>query len=99
MRIIWILVLVFEIAATPVLAKNHKENDLPPGLRKKSENGQALPPGWQKKLAKGKYLDHDVYKRCVKVYSSDDHGIITVHVDGRVIRLIEATREIVEILK
>lgn len=80
-------------------AKAEKEKDLPPGLQKKYARTGELPPGWQKKLAVGQPLDIHVYREAHVVVPLDRHGMITVTVEGRVIRLIEATREIVEILK
>lgn len=86
------------LAAAPAQAKKD-HNQLPPGLQKKADRGQPLPPGWQKKLVVGEPLDTEVYTAGQVVVPVDNEGIITLRVGGKLIRLIEATREIVEILQ
>jgi len=76
---------------------NHKHKRLPPGLRKKLERGGALPPGWQKKVARGEVLDIRVYRHGRVIVPLDRHGAISILVDNRVIRLIKATREILDV--
>lgn len=83
-----------------------KDKPLPPGLQKKAERGGQLPPGWQKKLQRGTVIDHDVFVHCEPLPSRlsaqlpvGPAGTITVHVEGRIVRLLEATREIVDILE
>ena len=83
-----------------------KLKKIPPGLKKKLERGGELPPGWQKKLAKGEILDDRVYRHAVRLdLANHTHsiaqieGTIVVRVDDRLLRLYEATREIVDILK
>lgn len=71
---------------------------LPPGLQKKAERGKPLPPGWQKKLQVGAILDDDIYHHGVVIRPRDRDGYITIRVDNEIIRLVDATREIVEIL-
>lgn len=78
-------------------AKNDKEKSLPPGLQKKVQSGKELPPGWQKKLAVGETLDKDVYEHGTVVSTNSDKGLITVSVEGKLIELIEKTREIIDI--
>lgn len=80
-------------------AKNDKHNQLPPGLQKKVQSGKSLPPGWQKKLAVGETLDKEVYDHGNIVLKDSDKGLITVNIEGKIIRVIENTREIVEILE
>jgi hypothetical protein len=89
-------------------AKNDKSHGkcLPPGLEKKVARGKNLPPGWEKKLKVGDVLDKSIYKCGTRV---PDHryprtgrhrdGVVTLQVEDKIIRLIEATREIIEILK
>ena len=94
-------------------AGNHKSkhnkgyqhgNSLPHGLQKKQARGQPLPPGWHKKLHKGDILDDDLYHRAVPVGHTAyeryhvRHGEIALRLEGKVIRLLKATRKIVEIL-
>jgi hypothetical protein len=89
--------------AAPVYAKKDKDKDkgnqLPPGLQKKAEKGKPLPPGWQKKLAKGEIMDKDVYRQSQIVVPVDSHGLVTVRIEGKLVKLYKATREIVEILE
>ncbi len=85
------------LASEIATAKDHKQKQLPPGLEKKAQSGQALPPGWQKKLAVGSILDRRVYENS-QVILRDDKGIVTIRAEGKLIRLLENTYEIVEIL-
>jgi hypothetical protein len=92
------IVLVAALCSTSSYATN-KDKSLPPGLQKKVDSGESLPPGWQKKLHKGEILDYRVYRQGSVVVPVNHEGIITIKVEGKVIRLMEATREIVDILK
>jgi hypothetical protein len=100
------VLLVFTFSAE-TFAKNDKKggNGLPPGLEKKADKGQSLPPGWQKKLAKGSILDASVFAHAKKIkpekyeFSPDPDGMITVKVEGKIVRLMEATHEIIDILQ
>ena len=84
----------------PVYAKNDndKGKQLPQGLQKKLDKGEPLPPGWQKKLVKGEVLEYDIYRHSDIVIPIDSDGLVTVRIEGKLVRLYEATREIVEIL-
>jgi hypothetical protein len=84
---------------SPVYAKDDKPKKLPQGLQKKLERGQELPPGWQKKLVVGERLDKSVYNQGKVVVPLDSRGLLTVSLDGKLVRLVKATREIVEILE
>lgn len=95
--IITLLVLA-GLIASPVFAKKDNHEKLPPGLQKKVERGQSLPPGWQKKLAKGKILDMDIYRQGQIVVPVDNRGLITIRLEGKLVKLYEATREVVEVL-
>lgn len=94
------LALIICLSSTPVLAKKEKNKNkqLPQGLQKKLDRGDTLPPGWQKKLVKGQVLDEPVYNHSEVVIPMDSRGLLTVRVEGKLIKLIEATREIVEIV-
>jgi hypothetical protein len=83
----------------PLYAKGDKDKPLPPGLQMNVDRGKPLPPGWQKKLEKGQVLDTDVYRHARIVTPVDKTGIETVEVEGRRIRLMKATRRIVDILR
>ena len=80
-------------------AKPDKDKPLPPGLQKKVESGKNLPPGWQKKLEVGDVLDDDIYRHGHVLETSRDEGLVTISVEGRLIRIIENTHEIVELLE
>lgn len=85
-------------AASPAQARKDQDQ-LPPGLQKKAARGHPLPPGWEKKLAVGATLDTQVYQAAQVAIPVDDRGLLTIRVEGKLIRLFEATREIVEILE
>ena len=93
------LAVVICVSSTPVFAKKEKDKNkqLPQGLQMKLDRGGSLPPGWQKKLAKGEVLEESVYNHGVVVIPIDSDGMLTVRIEGKLIKLIEATREIVEI--
>ncbi len=85
------------VYATKVKVKS-KDKQLPQGLQMKLDRGDSLPPGWQKKLLKGDILGDSIYSHSVVVIPLDTKGLLTVRVEGKLIQLIEATREIVEIV-
>lgn len=93
------LSLTLAIGSTGVaMAKNDKEKKLPPGLQKKVQQGKPLPPGWQKKLAVGETLDSEVYEKGKVVKKDEDKGTVTIDVDGEVIKVMEKSRRIIDIL-
>jgi hypothetical protein len=79
---------------------------LPPGLQKKVERGGSLPPGWQAKLRRGEVMPLNVYERCdrlppdlVRQLPPPPRGTVLVVISGKVVRLIEATREILDVFE
>lgn len=99
MKSLFILMLAsLALVSVNVQAKPDKAKGLPPGLQKKVARGQALPPGWQKKLAVGHVMEQAVYDHGQIVVPVDNKGILTLRVEGKLVRLMNATREIVEIL-
>ncbi len=81
-----------------------KPKKLPPGLQKKLARGCDLPPGWQKKIARGEVLDVEVYWQArrlpvelTKRLPQGPEGTVLVKVEGKVIRLYEATRTILDV--
>jgi hypothetical protein len=90
--------------AAPKGRKGRKSKGLPKGLQKKVAGGGDLPPGWQTKVAKGEVLDQGVYRHAVplpreltmKLPPAPD-GTVLVKVEGKVIRLYEATRTILDV--
>lgn len=95
---VWIGVSALAVFGT-AQAKNDKQKELPPGLEKKVQSGKSLPPGWQKKLMKGDVLDRRVYEYGRVVNRDPEHGTISIAAENKVIRVIENTREIVEIIE
>lgn len=90
------------LITAPASAKNDKhkgDKSLPPGLQKKYERTGQLPPGWEKKIVVGKPIEYTIYRHHKVIVPVDNKGLITVSIDGKLIRLIDATREVVEILK
>ena len=85
------------VAGTP------KQKKLPPGLQKKVARGGQLPPGWQKKVARGEVLDAQVYTLAhplppdlIRMLPPPPSGVATIIVEGKIVRLIEATRTILD---
>lgn len=81
-----------------------QEAALPPGLTKKAAKGKPLPPGWQKKLARGQVMDQDVYAHAVmlppnviRLLPPPPPGTILVQVEGKVVRLAQATMTILDV--
>jgi hypothetical protein len=85
-------------------ARPEKKKKLPPGLQKKVARGGQLPPGWQKKVARGEVLDAGVYGHAapapvalVRRLPPQPQGTVIVTVEGKLVRLIEATRTILDV--
>src|SRR5689334_2665464 len=84
--------------------KGKKAKSLPPGLAKKVARGGRLPPGWEKKVVVHAIMPPEVFKEChplpqeiVVKLPAPPVGAITVAVEGKVVRLMEATREILDV--
>ncbi len=78
---------------------------LPPGLAKKVARGGKLPPGWERKCVQGERMPVEVYQECrplppelVVKLPVPPVGTVTVAVGGKIVRLLEATREILDVL-
>jgi hypothetical protein len=83
-----------------------KPKTLPPGLQKKVARGGSLPPGWEKKIARGEVMTVEVFKECTPLPKEilvklppPPKGVITVTIEGKVVRLMEATREILDVFE
>lgn len=81
-----------------------KNKRIPPGLRKKVARGGQLPPGWQKKVARGEVMDRVVYEHSrplppelVKALPPQPQGTVIVTVEGKAVRLLEATLTILDV--
>ena len=92
------LATVFLSMPLSAMKDKDKHKSLPPGLAKKVDQGKPLPPGWQKKLSKGDVLQYELYTRGQVVVPLGRDGILSIRIDGTIIRLFEKTREIIEIL-
>jgi hypothetical protein len=84
--------------------KDKKSKGLPPGLAKKVARGGELPPGWQKKLHRGEVLSEVIYKQStpvpyaiLKKLPDQPPGTVLISLDGKIIRLAEATRRILDV--
>lgn len=82
------------------VGKNGKA--LPKGLAKK--HGKPLPPGWQKKCVPGQIMPPAVFEVAqplpaplVAKLPPPAPGVITVTVEGKVVRLLKATHEILDV--
>jgi hypothetical protein len=82
-----------------------KMKPLPAGLQKKLARGGELPPGWQKKVARGEVLDEDVYHLSESLpedlknqLSTQPPGTKIIRAQDKIIRVMEATREIVDVM-
>ena len=78
--------------------------NLPPGLAKKLAKGKGLPPGWQKKIIVGEVMPDDIYYQTsylpvyiVEYLPPQPAGTKLVVADGKVVRLIEATKTILDV--
>lgn len=82
-----------------------KQKALPPGLAKKVARGGELPPGWKKKLARGEVLPQEVYDAgkpvapdVKKRLPPEKKGEITVQVEDKIVRVVEKTRKITDVI-
>ena len=73
---------------------------------KKAARDAKLPPGWQKKIARGEVLPETVYKQAqplpevvIRTLPPPPAGTMLVTLDGKVLRVLEATRTIVDIFE
>jgi hypothetical protein len=97
--IIALLILPGLILGSASAGNDKAAKQLPYGLQKKLEKGQSLPPGWQQKLIVGERLPRDIYDQGKIVVPLDSKGLLTVSLDGKLVRLVKATREIKQILE
>lgn len=82
-----------------------KDKQLPPGLQKKVDRGGELPPGWQKKLEIGSTLETDLDEQArslpeeiLKRLPQAPENTEIIQIGDEIVRVIENTREIVDIL-
>lgn len=79
---------------------------LPHGLQKKVDAGKMLPPGWQRKFARGDVLPGQVYAAVKPLpvtlasrLPAGPEGTVTFEVDGEIVRVLQDTLAIVDILR
>jgi hypothetical protein len=76
---------------------------LPPGLAKKVARGGELPPGWQTRCVRGHVMPVEVLERChpmppkLRATLPPPPGTISVTIGGKVVRLLQATCEILDV--
>ena len=68
--------------------------------------GAKLPPGWQKKIVRGEVLPEAVYRQAqplpevvIRTLPPPPAGTMLVTLDGKVLRVLEATRTIVDVFE
>ena len=100
LKISVILAVLIAIATNPAFAKTQKDKHktLPPGLQKKVDKGEPLPPGWQKKLVKGEIMAEPIFSHSEIVIPVDSKGLLTIRIEGKLVKLVQATREIIEVV-
>lgn len=86
--------------------KDNKKKALPPGLQKKVARGGQLPPGWQKKVVRGEVLDGDLYESSIDlpidiidILPTGPDGTSIRRIEDRVVRVMDATGVILDVLK
>ncbi len=86
--------------------KSTPNKTLPPGVAKKGAPTTKLPPGWQKKITRGEVLPQTVYAQAqplpevvIRTLPPPPAGTILVTLDGKLVRLVEATRTIVDVFE
>ena len=86
-------------------AVKDKQKALPPGLRKKLARDGYLPPGWQKKIARWEVMDDDLYRHStdlpehiLRQLSSHPTGTSIRRIEDRVLRIMDATHTILDVL-
>jgi hypothetical protein len=83
-----------------------KVRPLPPGLVKKTAPDGDLPPGWTAKCVPGMIMSKEMYRYCHRLPQElvwklppAPAGTILVCLDGQVVRLVKATREILDVFE
>ncbi len=83
-----------------------KKKSLPHGLAKKLARGGTLPPGWQMKVARGEVMDYEAYnnanplpEKLLRRLSSIPEGTVLLLVGNKIVKVIEASRKIVDLFE
>jgi len=76
------------------------------GLAKKGVPGAKLPSGWQKRITRGEVLPQTVYAQAqplpevvIRKLPPPPAGTMLVTLDGKLVRLVEASRTIVDVFE
>lgn len=80
-----------------VSANNDQEEGLPLSVQEEINAVKPLPLDWQKKVAVGQVLDVNVYNNATVILK--DNGVETISVDGQILRVLQNTHEVLEILQ
>ncbi len=90
--------------ALPSSMPNPSQGGLPPGLQRRLQRGGSLPPGWQRKVEPGMTVNREQlrYSRRVDPQLSEGlpeqpEGSVLIEMDEQVVRVIEATGEILDV--
>jgi len=79
-----------------------KYKELPPGLQKKYKRDGELPPGWEKKYSRGEVLDRNDLRDAKEIRDKRYErieGTKIYEIHDKIIRVTNATREILEVFK
>lgn len=107
-HLIPVALLVALSMALPAEAKKPaaEGGDVPHGMQKKVARGGELPPGWQKRLKKGEVLAPEVVSHGEPVSEQlrvklpvGEKGSIDITLDGKVIRLDEVSRKVLDVFE
>jgi hypothetical protein len=93
-KMIVVVSLTAGVTLSVVHANESESKRAPHVLQKRAE----LPPGWQQKLVIGWPIEEAIFNQGVEIeLKNNPTGVITIRVEDRIIRVIKATREIVDI--
>lgn len=99
MKALLALLLATLLLQGPLFAANDKQKPLPRGLQMKLDRGGSLPPGWERKVVRGEVLDESLLEQSEIAVPVDSDGLLTVRIGGKLIKVIEATREIIDVVE
>ncbi|AXR07234.1 hypothetical protein D0Y50_13275 [Salinimonas sediminis] len=71
---------------------------MPHGMDDKIALQSELPSNWQAQLAKGEVLDVELFRQGRVVYRDASNGLVALRLENKLVRMVEQTREIVDVL-
>jgi hypothetical protein len=81
------------------------QRDLPPGLQRRLARGGDLPPGWQRKVERGEALTREQVQHGRRIDEElrrrlprQPEGTVILETEDQVIRVLEATGEVLDVL-